>query len=302
MLGSDVVKELEWRGFESVCLDSIAMNVTDKETVSRMIADSAPDVVFHCAAWTDVDGAEAAENRDVVTAVNVDGTRNVAEAAKKAGAKLVYISTDYVFGGSSGRPRRPEDTDFDPLNHYGKTKLEGERIVKESMDEYFIVRTSWLFGENGRNFLKAIFEKASSGGEIRVVDDQIGTPTFTADLARILVDMALTEKYGTYHVTNECGYVSWCEVAREVVRLASGETCAAEDTEAAPAADTKVVPVTTEEYLLTVSKEGGRRPAKRPKDSRLDTGKLEAAGFKKLPDWRDAAARYIKLLRRTSEM
>ena len=277
-LGHDVVNELQRRGHEAVGSDllpvegSVALDITDAEAVRRAIVNLAPDAVVHCAAWTAVDAAEDAENREKVRAINTDGTANVAAAAAEIGAKLVYLSTDYVFDGQGETPWTPDCTDFAPLNYYGLTKLEGERAVRAATARHFIVRIAWVFGLNGKNFIKTMLNVAQTHGTVRVVDDQIGTPTYTYDLARLLVDMIETEKYGTYHATNEGGYVSWCEYCREIYRLAG--------------VSAEVIPVTTAEYGLS--------KAARPFNSRLDKSKLSACGFKPLPDWRDALERYLR--------
>ena len=277
-LGHDVVNELQKRGHEAVGSDllpaegRVALDITDGDSVKRAIIDLAPDAVVHCAAWTAVDAAEEAENQAKVRAINVDGTANVAAAAASADAKLVYLSTDYVFDGQGETPWTPDCADFAPLNYYGLTKLEGERAVRAATARHFIVRIAWVFGLNGKNFIKTMLNVAKTHDTVRVVNDQIGTPTYTYDLARLLVDMLETEKYGTYHATNEGGYISWCEFCKEIYRQAG--------------VSTEVIPVTTAEYGLS--------KAARPFNSRLDKSKLSACGFEPLPDWRDALGRYLR--------
>ena len=229
-------------------------------------------MIVHCAAWTAVDAAEDEENRDKVYAINVSGTRNIADAAKSIDAKIVYISTDYVFDGKGERPWQPDDKNYAPLNVYGQTKLEGELAVKETTDKFFIVRIAWVFGVNGKNFIKTMLNVGKTHDTVRVVNDQIGTPTYTFDLARLLADMVETEKYGYYHATNEGGFISWYDFTKEIYRQAG--------------MDTKVIPVTTAEYGLS--------KAARPFNSRLDKSKLREAGFEPLPDWKDALSRFLK--------
>ena len=275
MLGSEVMKVLQQRGFEAVGMHREVMDITDRGSVLSHVIREKPDAIIHCASWTDVDAAEQPENRDIVYRVNADGTRNVAEAAGDIDSKLVYISTDYVFGGEGCDPRKPDDREFAPLNYYGYTKLEGEKAVAEYTDKYFIVRTSWLFGSNGRNFISSIIDAGRKHDDVRVVNDQIGTPTYACDLASLLVDMITTDKYGVYHATNAetepGGYISWCDFAKEIYRQIG--------------CDTEVIPVSTEEY--------GVRAAARPLNSRLDKNKLIEAGFRPLPDWKGAVRRYI---------
>ena len=275
-LGHDVVKELESRGYEVIGSDIgssryINMDITDREQTMGIISELMPEAIIHCAAWTDVDGAEADENRDAVHRINVTGTENIALAAKSVGAKMLYISTDYVYDGQGTEPRKPEDKNYKPLNYYGRTKLEGEKKVEEILDKYYVVRTAWVFGCNGNNFVKTMAKVGRKNNEVRVVNDQIGTPTYTADLACLLADMIETDKYGYYHATNEGGYISWYEFTCEIYRLLG--------------LNTKITPVTTEEYGLSV--------ADRPLNSRLDKSKLADAGFERLPDWKDALKRYI---------
>ena len=250
----------------------IQLDITDKNAVKKTIENLKPDAIIHCAAWTNVDGAEDPEKRSIVYKINVEGTKNIVEAAKAIDAKMVYISTDYVFDGQGDRPWQPDDKNYAPLNYYGQTKLEGELVVSELLDKYFIVRIAWVFGLNGRNFIKTMVNVGRSHDTVRVVNDQIGTPTYTYDLARLIVDMIETDKYGYYHATNEGDYISWYDFTCEIYRQAGMAT--------------KVVPVTTEEYGLSV--------AARPFNSRLDKSKLVDAGFTPLPDWKDAVSRYLK--------
>ncbi len=271
-LGYDVVGELTKRGHEAVGVDIDEMDITNAEAVSRVIGEAAPDAVIHCAAWTAVDAAEDEENIPKVRAVNVDGTRNIAEICKKINCKMIYISTDYVFNGQGSEPWQPDCKDYAPLNVYGQSKLDGEIAVSELLEKFFIVRIAWVFGKNGANFIKTMLNIGKKYPELKVVYDQIGTPTYTYDLARLLVDMVETEKYGYYHATNEGGYISWYDFACEIFRQAGY--------------DTKVNPVTTEEY--------GISKAARPFNSRLDKSKLIENGFEPLPSWQDALARYLK--------
>ena len=250
----------------------IQLDVTDRDAVLRKVTELGPDAVIHCAAWTAVDAAEEEENREKVHAVNALGTRYVAEAAKAADAKLLYVSTDYVFDGKGTRPWEPDDKCYAPLNVYGRSKLDGELAVSGILDKYFIVRTAWVFGLNGKNFIRTMINAGKTHDTVRVVTDQIGTPTYTPDLARLLSDMIETEKYGYYHATNEGGYVSWYDFCREFYRQYGLETT--------------VIPVTTAEYGLS--------KAKRPENSRLDKSKLTESGFKPLPTWQDAVSRYLK--------
>lgn len=250
-----------------VCLD-----ITDREAVEKTIREIHPDAVIHCAAWTAVDAAEDGANRERVDSINRLGTQYLAEAAKVVDAKMLYISTDYVFDGRGHRPWSPDDECYAPLNVYGRSKLEGELAVSGTLEKYFIVRTAWVFGRNGRNFVKTMINVGKTHETVRVVNDQIGTPTYTADLARLLVDMIGTEKYGIYHATNEGGYISWYDFCCEFYKQYG--------------LNTEVIPVSTEEYGLS--------RAARPLNSRLDRSKLAEAGFEPLPDWRDAINRYLK--------
>ena len=283
-LGHDVLNELDKRGYEAVgtdILDSVEsqfpyvkLDITDESEVSKAIAMIKPDVVVHCAAWTAVDAAEDEENQPKVRAINSEGTRYIAQAARTADAKMIYISTDYVFDGKGERPWQPDDRNYAPLNVYGQSKLDGEMAVAGLLDKYFIVRIAWVFGKNGKNFIKTMLNVGKTHDEVRVVNDQVGTPTYTYDLARLLVDMAETEKYGYYHATNEGGYISWYDFTCEIYRQAG--------------LSTKVTPVTTAEYGLS--------KAARPFNSRLDKSKLTENGFMPLPTWQDALSRYLKEL------
>ena len=276
-LGYDVLKELKKRGHECVGSDitesaEIKLDITDKAAVEAALSQIHPDAVIHCAAWTAVDAAEDEENKAKVYAVNVTGTQNIAEACKKLDCKMIYISTDYVFNGQGQEPWRADCKEYAPLNYYGQTKLEGELAVAKAIEKYFIVRIAWVFGLNGKNFIKTMINVGKTHDAVRVVNDQIGTPTYTYDLARLLVDMVETEKYGYYHATNEGGYISWYDFCCEFFRQ-YGLT-------------TKVIPVTTAEY--------GMSKAARPFNSRLDKSKLIEAGFKPLPAWKDAVKRYLQ--------
>ena len=271
-LGYDVVAELTKRGHEAVGVDIEEMDITDAESVNKVIVEAAPDAVIHCAAWTAVDAAEEEENIPKVKAVNVDGTRNIAKVCKKLDCKMIYISTDYVFNGQGTEPWQPDCKDYAPLSVYGQTKLDGELAVAELLEKYFIVRIAWVFGINGKNFIKTMLNVGKKYPEVRVVSDQIGTPTYTYDLARLLVDMTETEKYGYYHATNEGGYISWYDFTCEIFRQTGY--------------DTKVIPVTTAEYGLS--------KAARPFNSRLDKSKLSENDFEPLPTWQDALSRYLK--------
>lgn len=276
-LGHDVMNELNKRGFEAFGSDlreGIPMDITDAEAVREVLSDIRPDAVVHCAAWTAVDAAEDEENREKVFAINENGTKNIADVCVELGCKMVYISTDYVFDGQGETPWEPDCKEYSPLNVYGASKLAGELAVANTMEKYFIVRIAWVFGLNGKNFIKTMLRVGENHDEVRVVNDQIGTPTYTYDLARLLVDMIETEKYGYYHATNEGGYISWYDFTREIYRQA-GYT-------------TKVTPVSTMEYGLS--------KATRPFNSRLEKSKLIRSGFKPLPDWKDALSRYLKEL------
>lgn len=271
-LGYDVVNELTKRGHTAIGVDIDEMDITDKHSVQIVIEKTKPDAVIHCAAWTAVDLAEDENKISLVRAVNTDGTRNIAEICKKLNCKMMYISTDYVFNGQGTEPWEPDCKDYEPLNVYGQTKLGGELAVANLLEKYFIVRIAWVFGVNGNNFIKTMLNVGKKYDELTVVNDQIGTPTYTYDLARLLVDMIETKKYGYYHATNEGGYISWYDFACEIFKQAGYNT--------------KVKPVTTEEYGLS--------KAKRPFNSRLDKSKLIENGFKPLPTWQDALSRYLK--------
>lgn len=271
-LGYDIVNELTKRGHTAIGVDIDEMDITDKHSVQIVIEKTKPDAVIHCAAWTAVDLAEDENKIALVRAVNTDGTRNIAEICKKLNCKMMYISTDYVFNGQGTEPWEPDCKDYEPLNVYGQTKLGGELAVANLLEKYFIVRIAWVFGVNGNNFIKTMLNVGKKYDELTVVNDQIGTPTYTYDLARLLVDMIETKKYGYYHATNEGGYISWYDFACEIFKQAGYNT--------------KVKPVTTEEYGLS--------KAKRPFNSRLDKSKLIENGFKPLPTWQDALSRYLK--------
>lgn len=271
-LGFDVTRELNKRGHQAVGVDVDEMDITDENKVLEVVCGEKPGAVIHCAAWTAVDKAESFA--DKVYEVNALGAKYIAEACKKIGAKMSFISTDYVFDGSGDAPHKTTD-ERRALSVYGRTKIQGEDFVREALDKFFIVRITWAFGVNGGNFVKTMLKLADSGKtELNVVNDQIGSPTYTVDLARLLVDMVESERYGVYHATNE-GFISCYDFAREIFSLA-GKTV-------------KVNPVTTEEYLKLVPQQ-----AKRPLNSRLDKSDLVKNGFEPLPDWRDALARYLK--------
>ncbi len=293
-LGHDMVNELVRRGHEAVgsdlapvysgAADGTAvtaapyepLDITDAAAVARVLNAVRPDAVVHCAAWTAVDAAEEPENQPKVRAINAGGTRNIAQACRALDCKMVYISTDYVFNGQGTAPWAPDCTDFRPLNFYGETKLEGERAVAETLVRYFIVRIAWVFGVNGKNFIKTMLKLGETHDTLRVVNDQIGTPTYTFDLARLLADMVETEKYGFYHATNEGGYISWYDFACEIFRQAGNDRV-------------RVYPVSTAEY--------GASKAARPFNSRLDKRKLVENGFAPLPPWQDALRRYLDAIR-----
>ena len=289
-LGHDVMNELHKRGHEGIGSDIapqysgaqdgsavttmpyVQLDITDAAAVSRVLREVKPDAVVHCAAWTAVDAAEDAENQPKVRAINAEGTANIAEACKELDCKMVYISTDYVFNGQGETPWQPDCKDYAPLNFYGRTKLEGELAVSSRLEKYFIVRIAWVFGLNGKNFIKTMLKLGETHDTLRVVNDQIGTPTYTLDLSRLLVDMIETERYGYYHATNEGGYISWYDFAYAIFKAAGMHV--------------NVLPVTTAEY--------GESKAKRPFNSRLDKSKLTDNGFQPLPDWHDALERYLK--------
>ncbi len=291
-LGHDVMNELSARGYEGIGTDLapeysgvqdgspvtemayVSLDITDAAAVEKVLTEAAPDVIVHCAAWTAVDAAEDEDKQAKVKAINVDGTQNIANAAKKLDAKMVYISTDYVFDGQGTEPWEPDCKAYAPLNVYGESKLGGEQAVAGTLDKYFIVRIAWVFGLNGKNFIKTMLQVGKNHPEVRVVNDQIGTPTYTLDLSRLLVDMIETEKYGYYHATNEGGYISWYDFTVEIYKQAGMST--------------KVTPVTTAEYGLS--------KAARPFNSRLEKSKLTENGFKPLPTWQDAVHRYLQAL------
>ena len=277
-LGYDVVNELEKRGHTAVAVDIEEMDITDAVSVERVITEAEVEAVIHCAAYTAVDAAE--DNVEICRRVNAEGTKNIAKVCKKLDLKMIYISTDYVFDGEGERPWEPDD-ERHPLNVYGQTKYEGELAVEKYLEKYFIVRIAWVFGVNGKNFIKTMLNVAKTHSTLKVVNDQIGTPTYTFDLARLLVDMIETNKYGYYHVTNEGGYISWYDFTKEIFRQATllGRTEYSED-------NVTVLPVTTAEYGLS--------KAARPFNSRLDKSKLVENGFTPLPTWQDAVARYLK--------
>lgn len=289
-LGYDVVNELCSRGHEVIASDVIgewngnvpyvSLDITDALAVERVILDAAPDVIVHCAAWTAVDAAEDESNQGKVKAINVAGTQNMANAAKRVNAKMVYISTDYVFDGQGTEPWLPDCKEYAPLNVYGQTKLGGEQAVANTLEKYFIVRIAWVFGLNGKNFIKTMLQVGKNHAQVRVVNDQIGTPTYTYDLARLLADMIETDKYGYYHATNEGGYISWYDFTKEIYRQAG--------------MNTEVLPVTTAEY--------GCSKAARPFNSRLDKTKLVESGFEPLPSWQDALERYLQELKKQGEL
>ena len=273
-IGSDVAETYSGvqDGTAVTKMPYVPLDITDREAVRKTLLEVKPDVIVHCAAWTAVDLAEDDDKVEKVRAVNAGGTRNIAEAAKELDCKMIYISTDYVFDGQGNEPWKPDCKDYKPLNVYGQTKLEGELAVAELLEKYFIVRIAWVFGVNGSNFIKTMLRVGKNHDEVRVVNDQFGTPTYTLDLSRLLVDMAETEKYGYYHATNEGGYISWYDFTCEIYKQA-GYT-------------TKITPVTSAEYGLS--------KAVRPFNSRLDRSKLVESGFEPLPSWQDALSRYLK--------
>lgn len=297
-LGHDVMNELDRNGIQGVGTDLkpeyagiqdgsavtkapyISLDITDRDAVLDVVKELNPDVIIHCAAWTAVDLAEDEDKQPLVKKINVDGTQNLADAAKAVDAKMVYISTDYVFDGQGTEPWNPDCKEFAPLNFYGQTKLGGELAVSTTLDKYFIVRIAWAFGLNGENFIKTMIKVGQRHEEVRVVSDQVGTPTYTLDLAVLLVSMIQTDKYGYYHATNEGGYISWCEFAKEIYKQAGMFT--------------KAIPVTTEEYGLS--------KAARPFNSRLEKKKLVENGFIPLPTWQDAVGRYLAALKENGDM
>lgn len=278
-LGHDMMNELKKRGHEAIGTDIragndasyIILDITDKEAVLKTLTEIKPDAVIHCAAWTAVDMAEEDDKVDLVRAVNAGGSRNIARACKAVDCKMLYLSTDYVFDGRGDEPWTPDCKDYNPLNVYGQTKLEGELAVSSTLEKFFIVRIAWVFGLNGKNFIRTMIHVGKTHDEVRVVNDQFGTPTYTFDLARLLADMIETEKYGYYHATNEGGYISWYDFCCEFYNQYGLKT--------------RVIPVTTKEYGLS--------RADRPYNSRLDKSKLVKNGFEPLPDWKDAVRRYL---------
>lgn len=295
-LGHDVMNELNKRGYEGVGSDLagtyagvadgsavtmmpyVALDITDGEAVRKVITEIKPDAVIHCAAWTAVDMAEDDDKVEKVRAVNVGGTQNIADACKEVDCKMLYLSTDYVFDGQGTDPWKPDCKDYKPLNVYGRTKLEGELAVANTLEKYFIVRIAWVFGLNGKNFIKTMINVGKTHNEVRVVNDQIGTPTYTLDLSVLLLDMIETEKYGYYHATNEGGYISWYDFACEIYKQVGYNT--------------EVIPVSTAEYGLS--------KANRPFNSRLEKSKLIENGFKPLPTWQDALRKYLEEIQRVS--
>lgn len=298
-LGHDVMNELANRGYEGIGTDIapqysgiqdgsavtaapyVQLDITDKAAVEKVITEINPDVVVHCAAWTAVDMAEDDDKVEKVRAINASGTDHIAQVCKKLECKMVYISTDYIFDGQGTEPWQPDCKDYKPLNVYGQTKLEGELAVASALSKFFIVRIAWVFGKNGKNFIKTMLNLGKTHPQLRVVNDQIGTPTYTYDLARLLVDMIETEKYGYYHATNEGGYISWYDFTREIFRQAAALGHPEYN-------QVEVLPVTTAEY--------GASKAARPFNSRLDKSKLVENGFTPLPTWQDALERYLKEL------
>ena len=275
-LGYDVMNELALRNHEAVGVDIDEMDITNADSVNDVITATAPDVVIHCAAWTAVDLAEDAENIDKVRLVNATGTENIAKVCKKLDCKMIYISTDYVFDGQGTRAWEPDD-ERAPLNVYGQTKYEGELAVEANLTKYYIVRIAWVFGVNGKNFIKTMLNLGKTHDKLTVVNDQIGTPTYTYDLAKLLVDMAETDKYGRYHATNEGGYISWYDFTCEIMKQAGA-----------------INPVYKNVSVAPVDSSAYPAKAKRPANSRMDKSKLAANGFTPLPTWQDALSRYLK--------
>lgn len=275
-LGSDIKENYSGvqDGSPACTMPYIGLDLTDEEKTRKLISEEGIDAIIHCAAWTAVDAAEELENRAIVEKINGEVPGVLARIMKERDGKLLYLSTDYVFSGEGTEPWKPEEKDFAPINFYGKTKLMGEERIREVLEKYFIIRIAWVFGLNGKNFIKTMLTVGKNHDEVRVVNDQIGNPTYTLDLAELVVDMICSEKYGNYHATNEGEYISWYDFTKEIYRQAG--------------LSTKVIPVSTEEYGLS--------KARRPKNSRLDKTKLKAEGFTPLPDWKDALSRYLKAL------
>ena len=275
-IGSDIKENYSGvqDGSPACTMPYIGVDLTDEEKTRKVIAEEEIDAIIHCAAWTAVDAAEESENQAIVEKINGEVPGVLARIMKERDGKMLYLSTDYVFSGEGTEPWSPDETNFSPINFYGKTKLMGEEKIREVLEKYFIVRIAWVFGLNGKNFIKTMLKVGKSHEEVRVVNDQIGNPTYTLDLAELLVDMICTEKYGNYHATNEGDYISWYDFTKEIYRQAGLKT--------------KVIPVSTEEYGLS--------KAKRPKNSRLDKKKLRQQGFVPLPDWKNALSRYLEEL------
>lgn len=272
-LGFDVINELNKRGHEPIGVDIDELDITKEQDVHTMLEAVNPDGVIHCAAWTAVDDAE--DNREKVMVVNAKGTEHIAKGCKDLDIPMIYISTDYVFNGEGTTPWKPDDK-REPLNVYGESKYRGELAVEDLLDKYYIVRIAWVFGQNGHNFVKTMLNLGKTHDKLTVVDDQIGTPTYTYDLARLLVDMVETDRYGTYHATNEGGYISWYDFTVEIMKQASGYNETYKNVE--------VSPVGSDAYPAK---------AKRPSNSRMDKSKLVENGFEPLPDWKDALGRYL---------
>lgn len=268
-LGHDVCIELSKRGIENFGPSPEEFDITDENAVKRVMDEYRPDAVIHCAAYTAVDKAE--DDTDVCWKVNVDGTANIAKVCRRQNIKMLYISTDYVFAGDGEKPYKPDDA-YAPCNAYGYTKLGGELAVKALLEKFFIIRISWVFGKNGNNFIKTMLRLCETHDTLTVVNDQIGSPTYTYDLAKLICDMIVSEKYGVYHATNGGEFISWSDFAKEIFRQAGKNV--------------NVIPVTTKQY--------GVSKAKRPKNSRMDKSKLTDNGFEELPDWKDALSRYLK--------
>ena len=275
-IGSDIKESYSGvqDGSPACTMPYIGLDLTDEEKTRKIITEEGIDAIIHCAAWTAVDAAEESENQAIVEKINGEVPGVLARIMKERDGKMLYLSTDYVFSGEGTEPWPPDETNFSPINFYGKTKLMGEEKIREVLEKYFIVRIAWVFGLNGKNFIKTMLKVGKSHEEVRVVNDQIGNPTYTLDLAELLVDMICTEKYGNYHATNEGDYISWYDFTKEIYRQAGLKT--------------KVIPVSTEEYGLS--------KAKRPKNSRLDKKKLRQQGFVPLPDWKNALSRYLEEL------